>query len=301
MSGLHVITSVFNPSNYTSRYRLYESFSKRISGSGATLHTVELVFENQDFAVTSNSNPLHLQLRTSQKMWFKENLINIAISNLPASWRYVAWLDADIAFVQQNWVESTLSQLNKFPLVQMFSHLIDLGPTYEPIGWYRGFAFNHCQNDRTPSVPTNAGQPGYAWAARREAIESLGGLIDWSILGANDYYMALGLVEKLDPALTYMPESNYARTLLKWQENARRFDQQIGYVDATLLHYWHGSRRNRGYGTRWKILHDHDFDPCVDLARASSGLLKFTDNKPLLQRAVAEYFDRRKEDSLDRD
>jgi len=298
MSTLHVITSVFNPSNYKSRYRLYEDFKSRLSSRRVSLRTIELAFEGQDFAVTEGSNPRHIQLRTSQRMWFKENLINIAISRLPPNWRYVVWLDADIAFVEDDWVERTLDQLQEFSLVQPFSHVIDLGPQYEPISLQKGFA--SCQQGREPlEASAGGGQPGYAWAAKREAIEGFGGLIDWSILGANDYYMALALVGKLDALHTHMPESNYARTLLEWQDKVRRLNLKIGYVDTPLLHYWHGSRKDRGYGTRWEILKEYDFDPSLDLARTPSGLLQFTNRKPLLHQAVAAYFDQRREDSLE--
>ena len=41
---------------------------------------------------------------------------------------------------------------------------------------------------------SHPGHSGYAWAATRHALDILGGLIDWSVCGANDHHMARGLL-----------------------------------------------------------------------------------------------------------
>ena len=40
----------------------------------------------------------HMQLHVEHPIWIKENLINLAIQQLPEDWQYVAWIDADIIF-----------------------------------------------------------------------------------------------------------------------------------------------------------------------------------------------------------
>jgi hypothetical protein len=123
-------------------------------------------------------------------------------------------------------------------------------------------------------------------------------LIDWSILGANDYYMALGMVGKIDPRLTRMPDSNYARSLLAWQDRCQaRIGCDVGYLENLLLHYWHGDRKNRDFGARWQILVDHQFDPAIDLRTNDEGLLELTDVKPGLRDAIRAYFIARQEDA----
>jgi hypothetical protein len=85
--------------------------------------------------------------------------------------------------------------------------------------------------------------------------------------------------------------------LLAWQERCRKqMRGKIGYVNNLLLHYWHGSRKDRGYGTRWQILVDHQFDPAVDLRTDAQGLLELTDGKPALRDAIRGYFSSRNED-----
>src|SRR5271170_4863546 len=110
MPQLYAITTVYNPAGYESRFRLYREFAKRIEKSGVALYTVELATGDQDFAVTDAEDPRHIRLRSPHTLWYKENLINIAIARLPRDWEYVAWLDADIQFLRPDWVTQTISR-----------------------------------------------------------------------------------------------------------------------------------------------------------------------------------------------
>lgn len=106
LNNLAVITVVFNPIKYKSRYELYHKFDEHMSRSGVTLLTIECIFECpealglplQKFEITREKDPRHLQVKAPSVLWLKENLINIAVKRLPDYIEYVAWLDADIEF-----------------------------------------------------------------------------------------------------------------------------------------------------------------------------------------------------------
>jgi hypothetical protein len=295
MSELHVITTVSNPLGYRSRYQLYREFEARMASQGARLYTVELALPDQPFAVTNQHQPRHIQIRSPHLLWYKENLVNIALNYLPRDWEYAAWVDADIAFVRPDWVAATLQQLEQHAFVQLFTHALDLGPQFEPIKTYEGFVYRLQQS---PGQGGNPGQTGYAWAARRVALEAIGGVLDWSILGSNDYYMALALIGAIRPEMTRMPDSGYSKSLLEWQARIAALDLgEPGCVANSLLHFWHGKRADRGYDTRWKILLEHHFDPAADLHRDEQGLLQLRQTKPELQAAIKQYFRNRDEDN----
>ena len=101
-----VITVIFNPIRYRSRYELYHKFDEHMSRSGVTLLTVECIFEDEErlglakqkFEITRSNDVRHLQIKAPSVFWLKENLINIAVRRLPLYMEYVAWLDADIEF-----------------------------------------------------------------------------------------------------------------------------------------------------------------------------------------------------------
>lgn len=299
MAQLYAITTIWNPAGYESRSRLYKEFAKHIEKSGVDLFTVELVSAHQDFVVTEANNPRHIQLRTSHVLWYKENLVNVAIARLPKDWEYVAWLDADIHLMRSDWPERTIAELRRHALVQMFSHVVDLGPNFEILKTREGFAYLAAAG--AAGEVGVRGEPGYAWAARRSAFEAVGGLIDWSVMGSNDYFMALGLAGAMTEDATRMPGSNYAAMLLRWQDRCRKhIGGDIGYVGNAIAHFWHGRRKDRGYDSRWKVLVENDFDPAIDLTRDADGLLGLSDRKPALRRAIEDYFHSRNEDSTER-
>jgi hypothetical protein len=78
---------------------------------GVHLLTIELAINNQSFQVTQPDNPDHYQLRTNDALWYKENLINIATRRSPPECVYIAWIDAEMQFLNLNWVEETKQAL----------------------------------------------------------------------------------------------------------------------------------------------------------------------------------------------
>lgn len=96
---LYAITSIFNPFNFASRYRLYEKFKKHMSDCGVELFTIELAFGHDPFRVTTPDNPMNMQLRTNQILWHKERAVNLAakqLAHIVPDFQYMAWLDADV-------------------------------------------------------------------------------------------------------------------------------------------------------------------------------------------------------------
>jgi hypothetical protein len=320
-SPLYIVTAISNPVRFQSRYRLYHDFAKRVKDAGATLVTVELAFGDRPFAITDRGNPYHLQLRTTYELWHKENLLNLGInrlSQLHPDWEYVAWIDADVEFARADWVHETIQQLQHHQVVQMFSHALDLGPNYEPLLTHKGFCYTYLNypnfKDKNDDYCLE-GHPGYAWAARREAIDNLGGLLDVAILGAADKHMALALLGYVDRSISDKAKAHhkhkplsvpYMEEIQRWEKRAlKHIRKNIGYVAGTLMHYWHGRKAKRGYIERWKILVDHEFNPHIDLKRDSQGLYQLVDTGDerslKLRDGIRKYFRSRDEDSTQMD
>ena len=76
------------------------------------LFIVELVSEGDSFMITNKDNKNHLQLVTNTHIWYKENLINIAIEKLlDKNWTNFAWIDSDVKFENDNWIQETIEKL----------------------------------------------------------------------------------------------------------------------------------------------------------------------------------------------
>ena len=78
-------------------------------------------------------------MRTRDELRHKENLINLGVARLPADWKYVAWVDADVQFARPDIVTETIQQLQHFGVVQMFSQATDLDPQHQPLKQFDGF------------------------------------------------------------------------------------------------------------------------------------------------------------------
>lgn len=311
LEHFHVVTAVFNPCRWHSRRRLYRAFARYCQDHGASLWTVELALGERPFEVTERGRTDHLQLRSRSELWHKERLLNLALQRLPDDWRYVAWIDADVRFARIDWAIETVHRLQHFDVVQMFDEALDLGPNSEALDRHVGFvkAWEDTRVGWRPSVKgkgngvgtsasgSRSGHPGYAWAARREAMESLGGLLDVGILGAGDHHMAQALIGSVERSCPHGVTAGYRGNLATWQERAERsIARNVGHVPGLLLHYWHGRKRDRSYLDRWRILVDHGFDPSVDLMIDTQGCYRLREGRAALAADIRRYFAARNED-----
>jgi hypothetical protein len=302
---LHVITTVFNPAGYASRYRLYREFAERMNTPGVQFHTVELAIADKPFAVTEEGHPRHVRVRTPQALWYKENLVNLGIRRLPEDWEYVAWIDADVQFARPDWAQETIAQLQKHPVVQMFSLLANLGPNYHPLRMHPGFVYARAQSREGSLAARGAnmpawGEPGFAWAARRQEIEAVGGILDWAIVGSGDALMSRALTGETTRELEIKLSPASQKALDRYQQKCTTHIRgNLGYVEGMISHFWHGSRANRAYKARAQILIDNAYDPATDLQRDADGLIHLSAKKPKLARQIIAYFSSRDEDSLD--
>ncbi len=239
-----------------------------------------------------------MKIQTKDHIWLKENLINIASKSLPENWKYIGWIDADIAFLNDNWVQDTIAELQTFDIVQMFHTCVNLGPHGESIKIDKSFGYMH-ERSGTPYSKTDKygfWHPGYAWACTKKAWEQMHGLIDWAILGSGDRHMALAWIGHVDWSSPGNVHPNYMMMLKEYQNLCKNL--KVGYVDGTILHFWHGRFEDRKYKERWLILTKHQFDPLKDIKMSSTGLVQLTESGKRMDRELKEYFVGRREDLM---
>ena len=301
-SVLYVIAVISNPARYDRRYQLFNEFCNRMQlEPQVRLVTIELQHGMRDFATNSK-----IRLRAKTEIWHKENMINIAIRKLPPDWEYVAWIDTDISFKRPDWCRETLNQLQTHKIVQLFSSANDMGPRNQTLITHPGFCYQY-YNQQVLDV--NKGysywHPGYAWACRREIYENLGGLIDFTILGSGDYHMAMAFIENVDRSFIRNGKEveyhgNYRILIKIFEERCKEFlKKDIGYVEGTIDHHFHGDKKNRGYATRDQILIKNKYDPLRDIIMNADGLWELAPFKATLRDQIRIYFRQRNEDSQD--
>lgn len=320
-STLHVIAVVSNPARFKSRFGLYEEFAEHVRKHPMVhLVTLEVATGHVPHEVTDQLDPDHTQLSHRSELWIKENMINLAVRRLPQDWKYMAWIDADISFLNPNWAEETIRQLQTHNVVQLFESAADLGPRRNIIKLNQGFAASYVRGEERVFNSESCGygydegdrerlrsafwHPGYAWAIRREAYENLdGGLLDFAILGSADHHMALSFIGEVKHSLPTGLHEKYYQKIMEWEAAAlRAANKDIGYVSGSILHNWHGPKAARKYVGRWDVLKEHQYNPFEDVARDENGLLYLSNHhKTGLRDDIRRYFRQRDEDSLTQD
>lgn len=276
---LHVIVVISNPCLYKTRYRLIREFISRIESTepNVILYVVELVYKNQDFAITENHNKYHLQLRTSEVLWHKENLINLGVKYLlPNNWKAMAWIDGDIEFESTTWVDDTLKILNgSKDIVQLFSHCVDMNKNNETMNIFTSFSYQYCKNMKyvasRPNTDINFWHTGYGWACNRKTYEKIGGLYENAILGSGDNIISLCLIGKIDESIYIKGSNKYKDSVKQYEKNISNL--RLGYVPGVIRHYYHGSKQNRKYVERADILLKYNYNPFNHISKDDKGVI----------------------------
>jgi hypothetical protein len=300
-SKFWVVATVSNPARYRSRYALLERFRTAVNRAGANLMLVEVTLGDRPPEVMG---PGDLRLYTRDEIWQKECALNLGVSRLPSDWRYVAWIDADVEFVNPEWKDETVEALQHHSVVQMFRTAVDLGPEGQALNTHRSFAAAYAVDDVRAAPKTGSGaqgypqHPGYAWAMRRDAWNSVGGLFDTAILGSADHHMAGALIGRVHEFRPPGISPAYRRRLDTWQDRAAALHKDLGVLEGTLLHHWHGPKAARKYRDRWKILLHHGYDPDQDLQRDWQLLHRLSARGERLRRDLRAYLHSRREDDV---
>ena len=290
---LHVILVISNPCLYAKRYILFKEFVKRIEEeeSNVILYIVELCYGTQKFLMTSN-NKRHLQLRTDTPIWHKESMINAGVKLLPKNYKAFAWIDADVEFDSSSWALDTLKILNgSKDVIQLFSQCVDMDADQSTLRIFHGFGYSFSKQKKYTLKGNDFWHPGFAWAITRKAYERVG-IYDKGILGSGDNIMATSFIHKVEHFLNPQYSDDYNQSMLDYQARAKGL--RLGYTPGIIRHHYHGSKKNRNYTERWKILIDHGYSPLQHITY-ENGLIVANMNKDFSD-DILKYFQERKED-----
>ena len=322
---LHVACCYSNPRRWETRRRLANDFTLHMrSTRNVVLHVIELAYGDRPFDVTNPARyPFDIQRRTTTELWHKENLLNLAIHQFPADWRYGAIVDMDFTFTRADWALEAIHLLQHYRWVQLFTEAHHItgstvpGKGHRSIGTLSGFSATYAENGHSavtsvrnkeelleymvekPKKWQFPGAPGGAWAFRREALNEVGGLLDRCILGSADSFMAFGLVGSFCGMRSNMMTrytEDYRNYILAWQRRAAESHGDIGFLDQFVVHHFHGRLKNRGYHDRDNILIDNQYSPTIDVFPDSQGVLQLSPHRPRLRDQLREYFLSRCED-----
>lgn len=298
---LAVVASLFNPAGYEAlpdNWRHWRAGLQPLLDAGRLSHclTAEALYPGQRPTVDVDRGDLVIEAGPDQVLWQKERLLNLAIDALPDDVTHVAWIDPDVHFLNPHWPEDTVAELQRVPVVQLFERVVTETALHGPLKiWPATMAIA----PRSECFRTG-NKPGFAWAARRSTLAASGGLFDAGLSGSGDLYMVYAWTgtgeQRLQLPALYEGEP-MLRCWRAWAErSAAAVRQRVGCVRGTIVHRWHGTRKDRKYVERHEVARRHQFDPARDLELAPNGLWRWTDPGSALARETAEYFRARNDD-----
>ncbi len=295
--SLWAITTFFNPSGFTSLVNNHTLFASNLKRQGVNLLTVEVAFGSDPFYLEGA-----VQVRSPDCMWLKERLINHAISTLPEDCDKFAWLDCDL-ILPDNWAEQTSEKLDECEVAQLFKRVYHLPKGHTS---YQGEQNLSCEGivsqkkrsknwlDRRVDKDLPFAAPGFAWAARRDALREI---YDRDVVGSGDCIL-------VDCMLGSWPLHGYDRKFTPrakrhidgWCNDFKKKNINVDYLPFDVFHLWHGNLRNRGYMRRHEITLAYDYDPEKDI-KLSGQTFVWASDKPKMHQEIKGYFDTRLEDT----
>lgn len=226
------------------------------------LYIIEIIFDNQECKLKVSNKKNYLQIRLSSEyiFWNKENMINVAVKTLlPSNWKYMAWVDADIEFLNQFWVRDTIKELKNNDVCQLFSFCRFLNHNNVPLNyfWSSLYLKKHGIYRNKFDIYHH---PGFAWACTRSAYDTMGGLFEIGITGSGDSIMENSFLQESIKKLHFLQVSpEFIDGILEFRKKVRNF--RCSYIPGIIVHHYHGERKNRKYVCRHKILMKYSYNP----------------------------------------
>lgn len=294
MEKIHLITVIYNFAENKSRYTLTNNFIETYKlHPQIELYIVELTYMNKNPKIVDINNKNHLHVKSNTPLWHKENLINLAVEKLiPKTCEYIAWIDGNIEFKNNDFVDKIFESLKIYDFIQIFSKCerndIALKESF-------GKKINDMiKNNTRPNFISDFGHTGYGFATKKSAFNKIFPLPDKFIVGGGDSFFCFGFVglNFYDYAVkSQIDNINIKKYADEHIEKIKGL--KIGYADNEIIYYEHGDVKNRKYTERWKIL--DNYNPYTDIKYNDDGVIEFIGNKKI-QNDVLMYFYDRKED-----
>ena len=274
---------VFNPSK-TKRILMNYLYTKnQFLRQNLPVFTIELVYDG-----TSPEIPDAFHVHSNSVMFHKENLYRVLETKIPRKYKKLAFLDCDILFPDPSWYSKTSKLLDEYDVVQPFeqAHWMDL--TYTQVEMSRKTVL-----EMKSATWNFQYHPGFAWCMTREWY-NYSGFFDYAVSGSGDTLSSSAWLKKKFPenfqslpkALRHM----YSKFLNK-------SCPKITYLkNIDIFHLYHGSRTNRQYSVRHKML---DVNNSIEdlITKNCQGVFEWKNPKKW-NPIFLEYFENRKDDSL---
>jgi len=301
MRNLHhfwAITSYYNPFRGNLRLSNYHNFRKNLK---LPLITVEWSPDG-NFDLEQKDSDILVQISGGDILWQKERLLNIALSYLPKSCKYTAWLDCDILFDDRDWQITAEKYLEKVDVIQLFekviylknydADLLDINIARQlPPDSSMFSALNAYLNGASLNNMVFKCNPGLAYAAKTEWLINTG-FYDAAIVGGGDSLFFLSILNKPELIFSWDFTQEQKNHFKAWFDRIK-YKPSFAFIPSTIFHMFHGDSKYRKYSDRHMILTECNFDPNKHIKPTGNGVWMWTKEGARIQNKVYEYMQSR--------
>ena len=269
------------------------------------------------------SNDLGIKvIRTQNLLWHKEALLNKIVADLPKEYKYVFWVDADVIFTNQNWLNEAVVELQTNSVVQLFEYCVHLEegenqPSFDlekakqsasdkdkrnPQIW-KSFGSNYAQKkvEANSEIYDVHGHVGFAWGARR-AVLDLVPLYDKALVGGADHIIAHAAVGQIPCSCITNSFTADIDVVNAWSKEFYNITKgRLSYVKGDVYHLWHGDVYHLWHGDvnkREYLKRVKEFTPVAKTITEKDEHGLYTTNDTNAKQYVKGYFERREDTKL---
>lgn len=290
-----VVTCHFNWCNYKNTAKNLNRFIRNMELKSVPLFGIELS-ETDKFVTVGLEGWTQILISKENVCFQKEACINLAVQELvPKSYKKIAWIDADLEFLNANWYDEASKALDEHKLIQLYSNYLYTDENEKVVG-NKNSIMKNCGVSGEIGL---TGLPGGAWAALRELWNN-GGLYPYCFVGGGDVAFIASVLgfENQIPIRNiigiYGKNENCEKFQI-WKAAVTKYiDKKVACLDGDVIHGWHGEFHNRKYNHRWNIYSDINIDNNVSIGE--KGLIEFSNVSQEFYKKINSYFRNRKED-----
>lgn len=300
-NSLAVTCCYFNPCGYKKKHSNFIKFYKSLSKQVSRIQVVELVYGKSQPELPKEVNAMIV--RSEGVLWHKENLLNLGIDILLCEgYKYIAWLDADVLFLDPSWAFDASICLENYNLCQLFASSESFNHGGEK--FYRSGCVRYWLESGNILPIEESYSMGYGWAARSDVLSECG-LYENSIMGGGDSLMWLASFSESHNIHKLMQNHpiykfdllEYYLDFIKWSEVwGKLISSNISCTFNPIISLSHGNFKNRRYAERYKPLLELNYNPTLDLYHNDLGVLQSQNRK--MYETTLSYLHSRNEDEL---
>jgi len=255
---ISVVLVYFNPNKYISRKANFECMIKElICYPVSEIVMVSPKNTKPELTIPDDSRIKIIEVETQSVFFMKESLQNKGWKESNKENPYILFLDTDIVY-ETEWIDKLIKSLEKNDIVQAW-HKATLLNRYNTImttedSWVSLFK----TKPKSQEVTSFKAHTGFAWAFRRDFLESIGDLNMYCVIGSGDQILARAILNtEIQPRHMYM--KNAYEKFTKKVQNALK--KGVGFLEGVhIRHLYHGEISDRKYYERHIYLNEIGFD-----------------------------------------